>query len=39
MCDNLTSLRRTDLTDFVGVLPPGRIRELNRARRSALDVE
>ena len=39
MCDNLTSLRRSDLTGYVGALSPARIRELNRALRSALDLD
>ena len=38
MCDNLTSLRRSDLTDFVGAIPPSRMAELNLALRSALDL-
>jgi mRNA interferase MazF len=38
MCDNLTSLRRSDLTDYIGALPPPRISELNAALRSALDL-
>lgn len=38
MCDNLTSLRRVDLTDFVGSLSARKVRELNRALRSALDL-
>jgi mRNA interferase MazF len=38
MCDNLTSLRRADLTDFVGAISPGRMPELNLALRSALDL-
>ena len=38
MCDNLTSLRRADLTDYVGTLQPARIAELNEALRSALDL-
>jgi mRNA-degrading endonuclease toxin of MazEF toxin-antitoxin module len=38
MCDNLTSLRRSDLSDYVGTLPPSRIAELNAALRSALDL-
>jgi len=38
MCDNLTSLRRSDLTNYVGSLSPARIQELNRALRSALDL-
>jgi mRNA interferase MazF len=38
MCDNLTSLRRVDLTDFVGSLSGAKLRDLNRALRSALDL-
>jgi mRNA-degrading endonuclease toxin of MazEF toxin-antitoxin module len=38
MCDNLTSLRRSDLSEYVGTLPPARIVELNSALRSALDL-
>ena len=38
MCDNLTSLRRADLTDYVGALPPPKLILLNRALRSALDL-
>ena len=38
MCDNLTSLRRSDLTDYVGSLPPATLADLNRALRSALDL-
>jgi mRNA interferase MazF len=38
MCDNLTSLRRSDLTDYVGALAPSRMSELNAALRSALDL-
>lgn len=38
MCDNLTSLRRSDLTDYVGSLSPAKLRELSRALRSALDL-
>ena len=38
MCDNLTSLRRADLTDFVGSLASSRLPELNLALRSALDL-
>ena len=37
-CDNLTSLRRSDLSDFVGTLSVAKTRELNRALRSALDL-
>ena len=38
MCDNLTSLRRSDLTDYVGSLLPAKVAALNRALRSALDL-
>ena len=38
MCDNLTSLRRSDLADYVGSLSLAGIRDLNRALRSALDL-
>lgn len=38
MCDNLTSLRRSELTNYVGSISPARIHELNRALRSALDL-
>jgi mRNA interferase MazF len=38
MCDNLTSLRRSDLTDYVGSLPPAKVAHLNQALRSALDL-
>lgn len=38
MCDNLTSLRRADLTDYVGSLSAAKLSELNRALRSALDL-
>src|SRR5271169_6175646 len=31
MCDNFVSLRKTDLTQYVGSLPSARISELNRA--------
>jgi mRNA interferase MazF len=38
MCDNLVSLRKADLTRFVGSLPKARIAELDRALRMALDL-
>src|SRR5687767_4917170 len=38
MCDNLTSLRRADLTDFIGTLSAAKARDLNRALRIALDL-
>ena len=38
MCDNLVSLRKSDLTNFVGTLPAVKLAELNRALRMALDL-
>lgn len=38
MCDNLVSLDKSDLTNFVGVLSPAKLRELDRALRVALDL-
>ena len=38
MCDNLVSLRKSDLTNFVGTLPAVKLPELNRALRMALDL-
>jgi mRNA interferase MazF len=38
MCDGLTSIEKSRLTDFVGSLSPVRLRELSRALRSALDL-
>ena len=39
MCDNLVSLRKTDLTNFVGTLSPAKLGDLNRALKSALALE
>jgi mRNA interferase MazF len=39
MCDNLVSLRKSDLTQFVGTLPRAKLVELNRALKMALDLE
>ncbi len=39
MCDNLVSLRKHDLTQFVGFLSGIKLSALNRALRMALDVE
>jgi mRNA-degrading endonuclease toxin of MazEF toxin-antitoxin module len=36
MCDNLVSLRKTDLTQYVGALPTNKLVELNTALRMAL---
>jgi mRNA interferase MazF len=38
MCDNLVSLRKTDLTQYVGSLTRIKIAELNTALKMALDV-
>ena len=38
MCDNLISLRKTELTDYVSSLPGAKILELDRALKSALDL-
>ena len=38
MCDNLVSLRKSDLTQFVGSLPSTKIRQLNAALKIALDL-
>lgn len=39
MCDNLVSLRKTELTQFLGSLARPRLVELNRALRTALDLD
>ena len=38
MCDNLISIPKRALTDFVGTLPATKVRLLDRALRSALDL-
>jgi mRNA interferase MazF len=38
MCDNLVSLRKADLTNYVGSLAPVKLLELNGALRMALDL-
>jgi mRNA interferase MazF len=38
MCDNLVSLRKTDLTQYVGSLPTNRLAELSTALRIALEL-
>lgn len=38
MCDNLVSLRKTDLTHFLGSLSRMKLTELNQALRMALDL-
>jgi mRNA interferase MazF len=37
-CDGLTSLRKSDLRDYVGSLSQGKLVELDRALRMALDL-
>jgi mRNA interferase MazF len=37
-CDNLVSLRKADLTNYVGSLSSAKILELNRALKMALDL-
>jgi mRNA interferase MazF len=38
MCDNLVSLRKSDLTNDVGALGRAKLAELNRALKMALDL-
>jgi mRNA interferase MazF len=38
MCDNLVSLPKSDLTNYVGALSPAKLVELDRALRMALDL-
>jgi mRNA interferase MazF len=38
MCDNLVSIRKADLTDYVGSLSSTKIRQLNEALKMALDL-
>jgi mRNA interferase MazF len=37
-CDNLVSLRKADLTHYVGTLSPSKTSELNEALKIALDL-
>lgn len=37
-CDNLVSVRKTDLTNYVGSLTGIKLEELNRALKTALDL-
>jgi mRNA interferase MazF len=39
LCDNLVSLRKVQLTRFVGSLAPAKIEELDRALKMALALE
>jgi mRNA interferase MazF len=38
MCDNLVSIRKSELTDYVGTLSRTKLLELNHALRMALDL-
>jgi mRNA interferase MazF len=38
MCDNLVSIRKSELTNFVGSLPRAKLVELNEALKTALDL-
>ena len=38
-CDELTSIRRTDLTNYIGCLSKSKLSELKKALRIALDIE
>jgi mRNA-degrading endonuclease toxin of MazEF toxin-antitoxin module len=38
MCDNLVSLRKSDLTQFLGSLAKARLAELDHALKMALDL-
>ncbi len=38
MCDNLVSLRKADLSNYVGSLSSAKLIELNRALKMALDL-
>lgn len=38
MCDNLVSIRKSDLTNYVGSLSRSKLIELNRALKMALDL-
>jgi mRNA interferase MazF len=39
MCDNLVSIRKSDLTNYVGRLSPAKTAELNRALKMALELD
>ena len=39
LCDNLVSLRKSELTNFVGSLHASRLNELDRGLKMALDLE
>ena len=39
MCDNVTSVRKSDLTQFVGSLSPAKLARLDHALRRALELD
>jgi len=39
MCDNLVSVRKSELTDYVGLLSSSKLTELNEALKKALDLD
>ena len=39
MCDNLMSLRKSELTHYVGSLSRGKLEELNQSLSMALDID
>ncbi len=38
-CDELISVAKSDLTNFIGSLSPNKIQELNQALKAALDID
>ena len=38
MCDNLVSLRKSELTSYIGSFSSARLEELNNALKMALDL-
>ena len=38
MCDNLVSLRKSELSHYVAMLPTAKLAELDRALRTALSL-
>lgn len=38
-CDNIVSIPRSSLRNYVGSLPPSKMRQVNRALAVALDIE
>lgn len=39
MCDNLVSLRKSELTQYLGLLAASKMKELNRALKMALELD